>query len=428
MLNGTRRSFLKSAFALSAGSWLTNYRAMAAPYARMVKITAIKTLQLDNVGDGCLIRIETDSGLVGYGESGINSKLARDRIATIQQSLIGQDPLAIERHFYRMSALQYSFVAHIPTISGIDIALWDLAGKILDKPLYQLLGGPMRAAAPVYSHGNIANMLDAGECRAWAERVKQEPEGFTAFKFGYGAGGGRGGGGRGQAGGGRGGDGGGRDPFVETLDGSAFRKAGKAFSNLREAAGSEIDIAMHCTGEYDTRSAVGLCKAIEPADPLWIEDPLTVNYSEAWLELKRSTRVPLLAGEKVELVRGFRPYLDNQVLDMVHPDVAYSGGITGCKKIADYASLTRTPVGLHSGPCSLIRFYASVHLSGAIQNFFKIENVLGEFRGFKEKMAAGKQPVVRKSVMQFPDGAGLGLEINEDWLRQHMAPGETWWG
>ena len=185
---------------------------------------------------------------------------------------------------------------------------------------------------------------------------------------------------------------------------------------------------MHCTGQFDTRSAIGLCKAIEPSDPLWIEDPLTVNYSEAWLELKRSTRVPLLAGEKVELVHGFRPYLDNQVLDMIHPDVAYSGGITGCRKIADYAALTRTPVGLHSGPCSLIRFYASVHLSGAIQNFFKIENVLGEFRGFKEKMAAGKEPAVRNSVMQYPDGPGLGLQINEDWLRQHMAKGETWWG
>jgi L-alanine-DL-glutamate epimerase-like enolase superfamily enzyme len=417
-MNWTRRDFCRAALALPAGAWLANFRALAAPYVKKVKSTAIKTLQLDNVGDGCLIRIETDSGLVGYGESGINSKLARDRIETIRQTLIGQDPLAIERHFYRMTALQYSFVAHIPTISGIDIALWDLAGKILDKPLYQLLGGPMRAAAPIYSHGNIANMSDSGECRAWAQRVKGEPEGFTAFKFGIGEGGR----------GGRGGEGGGREPFVETLDGAVFRRVAKGYVNLREAAGDEIDLAMHCTGQFDTRSAIGLCKAIEPADPLWIEDPLTVNYSEAWLELKRSTRVPLLAGEKVELVRGFRPYLDNQVLDMIHPDVAYSGGITGCKKIADYAALTRTPVGLHSGPCSLARFYASVHLSGAIQNFFKIENVLGEFRGFKEKMAAGKQPVVRKSVMQYPDGPGLGLEINEDWLRQHMAKGETWWG
>ena len=427
-MNWTRRNFLKTALALPAGSWLANYRALAAPYSKAVKITAIKTLQLDNVGDGCLIRIETDSGLVGYGESGINSKMARDRIETIQQTLIGQDPLAIERHFYRMTALQYSFVAHIPTISGIDIALWDLAGKILDKPLYQLLGGPMRPAAPIYSHGNIANMLDPGECRAWAQRVKQEPEGFTAFKFGGGVGTGRGGrGGRGQAGGGRGGEGGGRDPFVETLDGSTFRKVGKGYANLREAAG-QISISPCIVRGVRTRSAIGLCKAIEPADPLWIEDPLTVNYSEAWLELKRSTRVPLLAGEKVELVRGFRPYLDNQVLDMVHPDVAYSGGITGCKKIADYAALTRTPVGLHSGPCSLIRFYASVHLSGSIQNFFKIENVLGEFRGFKERWQPGSNRRSATASCSTRAGPGLGLEIDEGWLRQHMAQGEKWWG
>src|SRR5205807_3761863 len=133
---------------------------------------------------GCLISIETDSGLAGYGESGINSKLARDRIETIQQTLIGQDPLAIERHFYRMSALQYSFVAHIPTISGIDIALWDLAGKILDRPVCALLGGPFRDAIPMYSHGIGLNMLDPASCRDWAQRIKQAPEGFTAFKNG----------------------------------------------------------------------------------------------------------------------------------------------------------------------------------------------------------------------------------------------------
>jgi len=163
-----------------------------------------------------------------------------------------------------------------------------------------------------------------------------------------------------------------------------------------------------------------LCKAIEPIDPLWIEDPLTVRYSEAWLELKRSTRVPLLAGEKVELMEGFRPYLDNQVLDMIHPDIAYSGGITGCRKIADYAALTRTPMGMHSGPCSLIRFYASMHMGAATQNFFKVANVLGAFRGNK-KMAQGPEPAVRKSMFPVPEGPGLGLDLNEDWLRAHVA-------
>ena len=124
-------------------------------------------------------------------------------------------------------------------------------------------------------------------------------------------------------------------------------------------------------------------------------------------ELKRSTRVPLLAGEKVELVHGFRPYLDNQVLDMIHPDVSYSGGITGCRKIGDYAALTRTPMGMHSGPCSLIRLYASMHVGAATQNFFKVENALGAFRGNKEKMAQGPEPAVRKSVFPVPEGPAL---------------------
>jgi len=257
------------------------------------------------------------------------------------------------------------------------------------------------------------------------------------FKFGTGGrpGGGRGGQGGGQGGGprtgqGGGGGGGGRasGPFNPTLDGAELRKAAKGYANLREALGDEIDIAMHCTGQYDLPSSIGLCKAIEPIDPAFIEDPLTVRYSDAWLQLRRATRVALFAGEKVELVDGFRPYLDNGVLDMIHPDLAYSGGITGCRKIADYAALTRTPVGLHSGPCSLIRFYASMHLGAATQNFYKVENALGAFRGFKEKMAQGPEAAIRNSVFPVPEGPGLGLNLNEDWLRSHIAPGDSWWG
>jgi L-alanine-DL-glutamate epimerase-like enolase superfamily enzyme len=401
---------MKAAFALPAAGWFTGLKAFAAPLRSMVKITAIKTLQLDNVGDGCLIRVETDAGLIGYGEAGTTADLARGRIKSFEHFLIGQDPLAIERHFSILTSMQYNFIAHIPTISGIDIALWDLAGKILDKPLYRLLGGPFRAAAPIYSHGQFKNMLDEGEVRAWAEKMETAPEGFDTFKCGF-----------------IGVDRTERTPYAGTLDKATFEKNAKGFANVRAAVGDDIQLAMHCTGEFDTRSAIGLCRAIEPINPTWIEDPLNNQYSEGWLELKRSTRVPLLAGEKIEMVQGFRPFLDNGVLDMVHPDPAYSGGVTGVRKIADYAQLTRTPVGLHSGPCSLVRFYTSVHLAGAIENFFKIENALGAFRGFKEKMVANGEPVVRKGVMEFPEGPGLGLEFNEDWLKQHMAKGETWW-
>jgi L-alanine-DL-glutamate epimerase-like enolase superfamily enzyme len=142
---------------------------------------------LDNVGDGCLIRIDTDSGLTGYGEAGLSAKMARARIELLGRQLLGEDPLAIERLFYLMTAPQNPFVPQIPLVSGIDIALWDLAGKILGYPVYRLIGGPMRQAVPIYAHGRIANMTDAIQCRDWAQKAKAGPEGFRTYKFNVGA-------------------------------------------------------------------------------------------------------------------------------------------------------------------------------------------------------------------------------------------------
>ena len=185
-MNLSRRSLLKVALGTPMGAWLMNYAATAAPHTGQVKITNIKTMGLDNVGDGCLIRIETDAGIIGYGEAGLPSAAARARINMIAPQLIGQDPLAIERHFYMMANTQYSFMANIPTVSGIDIALWDLAGKITGYPIYRLLGGPIRKNIPVYSHGGPADMLDKAQCKAWADQVRSAPEAFTLFKFGLG--------------------------------------------------------------------------------------------------------------------------------------------------------------------------------------------------------------------------------------------------
>ncbi len=407
-MNYSRRHLLKAALALPAGAWMTRYQALAAPYTKMVKITAIKAMQTDLINDGCLIRIETDAGLVGYGESGVTASMARARIANMQRDLVGQDPLAIELLFYRMTAVQHAFIAHIPTISGIDIALWDLAGKITEQPVYKLLGGPFRQAIPIYSHGGVRNMLDPAECRAWAQKVRQAPEGFTLFKFGFSGTGVQG------------------MPYAPTLDTPELNKMAKAYANVREAVGDDIGIAIHCHNEFDTPSAIGIAKATEPMHPAFYEDPLNVPYSEAWMSLKRSTQVPILHGEKLESVRQFKPFLDNQALDIAHPDIAYAGGITGCKKIGDYAALTRTPVALHNGQGALPRIYASAHFAASIQHFYKLENGLGG--GVKEKMAADNPPVVRNSQLRLPEGPGLGLRMNEDYLRAHMAKGETYWG
>ena len=358
MDNYSRRNFLGKLLALPAGLWLSKYSTLSASAGKQVKITAIKAMQLDFQFDGCLIKIETDAGLVGYGEAGVNSKIARDHIEHLDwalqrarggsERLIGGDPLSIERHYYRMTQMNYPLPAPIGTISGIDIALWDLAGKILNQPVYKLLGGPFRDGCPMYSHGSeLGNMHDTEACKRWADYIKQQPEGFISFKIGPGfpvensasseknqsfnTGGV-------QI----------QGPFYPTVTSAEIKLLKQGFANIREAVGNTIEIGLHCHGEFNTPSAIAMANAVEPLNVVFIEDPLNSYYSEAWSALKRGTRVPVMTGEKLETLYQFKPFLDSQAVDFIHPDISYAGGFTGCMKIADYAALTRTPVALHN--------------------------------------------------------------------------------
>ena len=400
---------MRLAVALPLGSFLSNYKLLAAPSTGKVKITDIKAMGLNHIAGNCLIRIDTDSGLTGYGEAGATGAIARARIETMKPLLIGKDPLAIEVHFQQMSSLMYNYVAHIPTVSGVDIALWDLAGKITGLPVSTLLGGRFRDTIPMYSHGTGLDMLDKTSCREWAQRIRQMPEGFTVFKCDIhtvlrvpsGV-------------------------FAETLTTAQLNNVRRAYADAREAVGDDIDIAVHCHGELDAPSAIGVAKAVEPMNPFWIEDPLNPVFSEGWMDLRRSTTTRLLTGEKLELVRGFRPFLDNGAVDIIHPDLAFAGGITGTKKIVDYAALSRTPVGLHNVG-SLVMTYANAQFASSIQNLFRVESALAHPGRYIEAMAASNPPRVSKGEMAIPAGVGLGVELNPDFLRNNLAPGEPFW-
>jgi galactonate dehydratase len=406
----TRRQLFRLAVALPAGSLFSRLRALAQPHRNQVKITGIKAMRLNFGAGNCLIKIETDAGLTGYGEAGSTGPMARARLETMKPLLVGKDPLAIERHFHGMTTLMHTYMAHIPTISGVDIALWDLAGKITGLPVNVLLGGPFRDAIPMYSHGIGLKMLDPASCREWAQRIKAMPEGFKAFKIGIDA----------VAG----------VPaarFAPPLDSAQIRNVARAYMNVREAAGPEIDVAVHCHNEFDTPSSIAIAKAVEPMNPLFLEDPLHVPFSEGWMALKRTTRIPILAGEKLEMVSGFRPFLDHQAADIIHPDLAFAGGFTGTRKIADYAMLTRTPVALHNVG-TLVLTFASAHFGSAIHNFYRSESALGRTDRKVESMAASNAPEVRNGLLKVPPGPGLGLDLNPDFLRKNLAPGEEWWG
>ena len=215
--------------------------------------------------------------------------------------------------------------------------------------------------------------------------------------------------------------------YMNTLDSSQIRSVARAYANVREAVGDDIDIAVHCHNELDLPSAINVAKAVEPINPLFMEDAMNPSYSEAWSALRRSTRITLMTGEKLELVRGFRPFLDTAAVDIVHPDLAFAGGFTGVKKIADYAALTRTPVALHNVG-SLILTYANAHFGSSIQNFYRSESALGRPGHYIEGMAADSPPDVRKGMLKVPTGPGLGLDINPEFLRKNLVEGEEFWG
>ena len=144
-----RRDFLCTAFALPAAGLFEPLARLTAADRGKVKITAIRMMPVSRLGH-TLIRIDTDAGVSGFGESGVNGEMARAWLGRYRPVLIGQDPLAIERHFFRMSTMIHTYMASIPALSGIDMALWDLAGRISGYPVYTLLGGPFRDRIPLF--------------------------------------------------------------------------------------------------------------------------------------------------------------------------------------------------------------------------------------------------------------------------------------
>jgi galactonate dehydratase len=127
----------------------------------------------------------------------------------------------------------------------------------------------------------------------------------------------------------------------------------------------------------------------------------------------------------VETVREFKPFIDNVAVDIIHPDISFAGGFSGCRRIADYAQLNRVPMALHNVG-SLVRTFASVHLAASIPNFYRCESRLGHIERVVENMPVGKPQLIKNSMFELPEGPGLGLEIDPEFMRKHTPRGEDW--
>jgi L-alanine-DL-glutamate epimerase-like enolase superfamily enzyme len=380
-----------------------------------LKITALKAVQINSCTQS-ILKVETDAGITGYAEAGGPGPMIRGNLAYFERWLIGQNPLDIEKHYNTLVHLQHPDRAHIPTVSGIDCALWDIAGKVYGVPAGRLYRGHWRDSIPLYVNDRgPEDWFDIGACREWAARFAAHPHGWKAVKmsFGfvpYGATGG---------------------PLFTSGRRSVMLRPGdinrvaEGMMNAREALDPAIDMIVHCHNEHSLADALNLARALAPIRPLWIEDLLPVPYSDGWKALKAGSPVPILTGEKLELDREFLPFMANQAVDMMQPDIIFAGGLTGCWKIADLGELFYVPLTTHNIG-TVVHCAICAAFGATTRNFVMSENRLGAGPTLDEIIE--EKLVVRDSMLTVPTGPGLGVTVNEDALQHCLAPGEPWWG
>ena len=415
----SRREFIGYTAALP---FLLQFHELAAAQRKRVKIRDVQVMMLEGGRTYTLVKITADDGLFGiaeaYGSPGIGVK---EQVLSLKPWLVGKDPLEIDALYMDMgvgsrnlSGTRTDGSAHnlIRAVSGIEMALWDLAGKILDVPTSTLLGGKFRDRVRVYDHAAPKNMLDKGACKEWAARVKAHPSGFTCHKFGFPhtdmksdlA----------------------RDPSNRMLTTRELINIRQGFENCREAIGWDHDIMVHCHWEYDLRTSIQIADAVESIKPVWLEDPLPVDYSDSWKRLCESSKVPICMGENLARREGFFNFIVNQGADILHPDLRNSGGFLETKRIADLAHIYGLPMACHNTG-SQVNTYATCQWAASIRDYMSCETVTGE-GGWMDQVLVLDGPYIKDGFVQVTSKPGLGITPNPDVVKAHLAAGETYWG
>ncbi|MFN7994953.1 MAG: mandelate racemase/muconate lactonizing enzyme family protein [Bryobacteraceae bacterium] len=409
MLSLSRRGFLNT---LTAGS-LSAFNALAHPERGRARISDIRVMVLQGPRTYTLVKVLTDTGVYGIGEGyGSPGVGIREGILELRPYFIGKDPLEIEA-LYNGLGTRTDGSAHmlLRSVSAIEMALWDLAGKLLNQPASVLLGGRYRERVRVYHDEGPPNMLDRSGCNEWADRMKSHPSGWTAFKVGPP---------RSTAK-----NDNARDPANRVLTSRELREIRQGFEYCRDAIGWDYDLIVHCHWEYDLRTAIQLAEAVEPVKPLWLEDPMPPEYSEAWVRLAAASKVPIGTGENLARRQGFKDFLVKRGCDVVQLDIRNTGGLLESKKIADLADLFELPMAAHNTG-SAVNTMATVQWAASIRDFLAAETLIGR-RNWMDDVIVHENPLVSQGYIAVPQKPGLGIELNPDVVKANLAQGEKYW-
>lgn len=395
----------------------------AAP--RDVKITGVDTAVIEGNFDWNFVRVHTDAGVTGLGES-YRGVSVTDIIQKMESFLIGENPLDVERLFDRMvqelSGHGGTTGKVVTAASGVEIALWDLAGKLLDVPVYQLLGGKYRDQVRIYcdchagaafetdEHGySVSHDEDIYEPEAYAETAKEVLDlGFTALKFDLDTP---------------------MDNEPDVMNGrlsnASLAHKREVVEAVRDAIGPDVDLAFDCHWDYSLDSAKRLARSLEPYNLMWLEDVLPPENMEAQREVARSTSTPLATGENRFRVHEFKDLLYDFGVDVITPDPTTCGGLAESKAIASRAEENYIPFSPHN-VCSPIGTIACAHLGASIPNFDVLEyHALAV--DWWDDLLEREDPLIEDGYIQVPEKPGLGIELDEDVASEHAKGDGSLW-
>ncbi|MDR3085167.1 MAG: mandelate racemase/muconate lactonizing enzyme family protein [Christensenellaceae bacterium] len=367
-----------------------------------MKITALETFRIPQFPLSVFLRVHTDEGLVGLGESTNEPRSVEASIHDFCAPFaLGQDPFSNEliwKRIYDQSNFQGSAGAELRALSALDIALWDLKGKALNTPLYTLLGGKVRGAVPIYNtcgdHGgritgrkdNDWFMQDAGTL---AEDLLQS--GIKSMKIWPL-------------------DGLARPSLGQTIRYEELRKGIEPFEKIRAAVGDRMEVALECHSVWNIPSAIRIAKALEDYAIKWIEDPILVDDVANLAALRRKINIPLLASERLFTRAQYMPLLKAEGADIVMIDLSWSGGLTEGKKIASLADAHRLPVTTHNcgGP---VLTKAAAHFNISTTNSIEMETVRAIYRTFPEIIE--EDIGISSGEIHLSEAPGLGLNFQK---------------
>jgi len=366
-----------------------------------VKITRIETFMVPP--RWLLVRIETDDGIVGWGEPGLEgfAEVSRTAVEHMSEYLLGQDPLQIERHWQVMSktGMYRGGPVFASAVAGIDQALWDIAGKQAGMPVYQMIGGPARDRVRMYG------WVGGDEPEELADAISLQLEaGFTAVKMNA----------SGKMG---------MSPTVDDIDGVALR-----LSAARDVLGPHRDVAVDFHGRFTLAGSIRALQVMEEFHPLFAEEPVLPEHVHRIGDVVQQTSIPIATGERLHSRHEFLPALEAGIR-IAQPDLSHAGGITEVRKIAALAEVYDVQLAPHC-PLGPIAVAACLTIGFSTQNHLIQEMSLGIHynKGLElyEYLNDPSDLKIKDGYIERFTKPGLGVDINEAAVRKADQQGHVW--